>query len=75
MKIEIEISEEDAAGLWANAWQPNKIDIAKIVEDLAESAAYRYRRAFPGSTAKVVAQFREAIHSDVKAGAPEKEAR
>jgi hypothetical protein len=59
MKIEIEITEETAACLWANNWRLDDRDVATIIKDIAEEEARAYSRSFPSAVAADVAAFRE----------------
>lgn len=62
MKIEIEISEETAALVWANrTWEGReKYTMSEIVKDLAEEEAAKYRSTFPKAVARVVREFAKA---------------
>jgi len=61
MKIEIEISEETAACIWANKWgEETGQSVAFYVKNLVESAADQYRRMFPNDVDSAVQRFRGA---------------
>jgi hypothetical protein len=61
MKIEIEISEETAACLWADEWgEKTGQSVAFYVKNLVESQADQYRRMFPNEVAAAVLRFRVA---------------
>ncbi len=60
MTVLIEITEEDAAYLWSNQWQPQPLSVAGLVQDLVETAASQYRHTFPESLEKAVSDFRQA---------------
>lgn len=64
MKIEIELSEEDAAYLVANHY--GRIPIEDVIRDLALDKAAAYKRHFQGDTERAVTAFRE---SQAKKGA------
>lgn len=57
MTITIEISEEDAACIWANAWKMQG-DVTVIATLLLQKEAANYRRAFPRSIATALAEYR-----------------
>jgi len=61
MKIEIEITEETAALLFANNWgAKGGKTVAQIVQGLAEDGANEYRRNFPRAVERAVTDFRSA---------------
>ena len=61
MKIEIEISEETAACIWANEWgEKTGQSVAFYVKNLVESEADQYRKMFPNDVAAAVLRFRGA---------------
>ena len=61
MKIEIEITEEDAACIWTNNWgEKNGRSVKDIVQDLVIIKANDYRRNFPNSVSDAVRMFSEA---------------
>ncbi len=61
MKIEIEITEESAALLYANNWgDKNGKTVAEILQGLAEDDANDYRRKFPHAVERAVTDFRSA---------------
>ena len=61
MKVQIEISEETAALLFANNWvEKGGVSVEQIVTRLAEDEANDYRRHFPAAVAQAVADFRAA---------------
>jgi hypothetical protein len=61
MKIEIEISEETAACLWADEWgEKTGHSVAFYVKNLVEFQADQYRRMFPNDVAAAVLRFRGA---------------
>jgi hypothetical protein len=47
MKITIEISEEDAASLWADYNEDPRETIESIIGDQAKAEAAQFRRTFP----------------------------
>lgn len=55
MKLTIEITEEDAACIWANH---HSRPVAEIVEGILKSEAAKYRQAYPGAVSKAVADFK-----------------
>ena len=70
MKIEIEISEETAACIWANEWgEKTGQSIAFYVKNLVELEAYQYRKMFPNDVAAAVLRFRGANAIGIAAGA------
>lgn len=61
MKIEIEISEETAACLWADEWgEKTGQPIAFYVKNIVEVQANEYRKMFPNDVASAVERFRGA---------------
>ena len=59
MKIEIEISEETAACIWANELgEKTGLSVAFYVKNLVESEADQYRKMFPDDVAAAVLRFR-----------------
>jgi hypothetical protein len=61
VKIEIEISEETAACLWADEWgEKTGQSVAFYVKNLVEYQADQYRRMFPNDVAAAVLRFRGA---------------
>jgi hypothetical protein len=61
MKIEIEITEEDAACIWTNNWgEKNGRSVKDIVQELVTIEANDFRRNFPHSVESVVGLFRQA---------------
>lgn len=59
MKITIEITEEDAAAIWANHWK--RQPITETIAALIEQQAGEYRSIVPSTTmAKDIAAFRAA---------------
>lgn len=61
MKIEIEITEEDAACIWTNNWgEKNGRSVTDIVRELVTIEANDYRRNFPNSVESAVDLFRKA---------------
>ena len=61
MKIEIEISEETAACIWADEWgEKTGQSVAFYLKNLVESQADQYRKMFPNDVATAVERFREA---------------
>ena len=57
MKIEIEVSEEDAALIVANTW--NEKTLKEACEQLAKDEAASYARAFPDAARKLRTEARE----------------
>lgn len=45
MKLEIEITPEDAACLFADNWESRPVE--QVIETMVEEAADRYRASFP----------------------------
>ena len=63
MKIEIEISEETAACIWANGWgEKTGQSVALCVKTLVESHADQYRKSFPGLVPGLVPPNAEVRH-------------
>lgn len=63
VKIQIEITEEVAALVFANNWgSKGGKSLAEIVRGLVESSASEYRAAFPGSVSHAVADYRESLN-------------
>ena len=61
MKIEIEITEEEAACLWSNNWgEKTNRPVADIVRDLVQIEVNEFRRHFPNSIPESVQLFRKA---------------
>lgn len=61
LKIELEITEEDAACIWSNNHGPeNGRTLESIVQDLVTLEARDFRRNFPESVESSVALFRKA---------------
>ena len=61
MKIEIEISEEDAACIWADNWgEKTGESLEEIVRQVLVCEANGFRLNFPESVKKAAEQFREA---------------
>lgn len=61
MKIEIEISEETAACIWANEWgEKTGQSVAFYVKNIVELEADQYRKMFPNDVAAAVLRFRGA---------------
>ena len=60
MKIEIELSEEDAALLWWNQWGERTpgVTVEECVKSIAEESAARLLRAFPNEAAAALEAFR-----------------
>lgn len=63
MKIEIEISEEDAACLWAdhNPTRSGAYSLQNIVTGIVLSEARKYRSAFPRAVPRAVEDFRRVV--------------
>ncbi len=62
MIIQIEISEEDAACIWADVtWSGKCVDaVAAILTDKAKEMAEEFRRAFPAEAALALESFRRS---------------
>ena len=61
MKIEIEITEEEAACIWTNNWgEKNGRSVQDIVQDLVKIEANDFRRSFPNSVESSISLFRQA---------------
>jgi hypothetical protein len=61
MKIEIELTEEDAACIWTNNWgEKNRRSVKDIVQELVTIEANDFRRNFPTSVESAVRMFHKA---------------
>lgn len=62
MKIEIEISEEDAACIWENRHGPrNKTPLRQLLADALQEEAENFKRNFPKAVSRVVSEFQHRI--------------
>lgn len=69
MKIEIEITEEEAAALWSNNWgEKTNRPIAEIVRDLVQIEVNEFCRHFPNSLPESVQAFRKANEQNPATG-------
>lgn len=57
MKLEIDISEKDAACIWQDCHQR---PIQEVATDVIQEAAARFRNSFPGSLDRTIKLFRDA---------------
>lgn len=71
MKIEIEITDEDAACIWTNNWgEKDGKSVKAIIQDLIAFEANDFRRKFPNSVSDAVRMFSKA-HADVDVSPPQ----
>lgn len=59
MIVQIEISEETSALIWANYWNGPDLKVSDIVKRFAEDNAKTFKRQFPNSVNRAVEDFRE----------------
>ena len=73
MKIEIEITEEEAACIWTNNWgEKNGRSVQDIVQDLVKMEANYFCRNFPNSVESSISLFRQAnAHVKARSETPE----